>query len=119
MKILTKIKNYKDWKKRIKEKEVIDFDRGMGFYINVDLIQQGLLLLGTDKFNPVGKLSEFEMSDGRVAICKLLDYVTSSDPTDLIEHAYYQIMGYKNDKLFKDMSFEEYINCNLCRELKK
>lgn len=117
MRLSNKIKNYIAWKKRVVGKEVVDFDRGMGFYINVDLIHQSLFL-GANKYNPVGKLSEFEMSDGRIAICKLLNYTTSSNPTDLIEHAYYQIIGYKDAKSFKDMSFLEYLNCKICCELK-
>jgi len=98
--ILKNFHQYRLWKLRVKEKSIIDFKRGCGYYIPVGFIG----------INPIGRIEKIEMTNGKIGICKLLNYKTFSDPWDMIEESYYQLLGFDNEKLFKDVNFEEYLD---------
>jgi len=90
---------YKSWKQIKNGKKPVNMKRGCGYYITVGL-------LGC---NPIGKKEEIKMSSGRTAIAELISYECFSDPDDMIEESLWHVSGYKGEKLFKDMSFEEYL----------
>ena len=50
------------------------------------------------------------MRDGRVGIYKLVKLERFRDPSDMIKHGYYQLLGYKGEILLKDMTFEEFLD---------
>lgn len=98
--IISNFREYRIWKRRIKEEVICDFKRGCGYYLTV----------GYSFPNPVGRIEKIAMKSGKTSISKLLSYKTYSDPSDMIKESYYQMLGYENEKLFKDMTFEEYLD---------
>jgi len=89
---------YKNYRRRFNpDNNVFDFNRGCGYYILVGF-----------GYNPLKRLYEVEMQSGRTAICKLYHYECYHDPRDMIKSSSYQILGYKGEKLFTEMTFKEF-----------
>jgi hypothetical protein len=88
----------KQWEDRKSGKEIVDFERGCGYYITLGLIFH----------NPIGKIQEWPMQSGKTMKVKLLSYERYSDPDDMVKSSKWQAMGYLGEKEFKDMTFDEY-----------
>ena len=54
-------------------------------------------------------MQELEMKSGKTAIIKLISYKLFRDPDDMIKESFWHTSGYKGEKPFKKMSFEEYL----------
>lgn len=91
----------KDWKDRKSGKKMFDYNMGAGYYLPGQLFGYN---------NDIGMLREVQLQSGKVGIYKLLKVETYTDPSDMIENSYWQLMGYKGEKLFAETSFEEYWN---------
>jgi hypothetical protein len=92
------IQNFKiwlDWRKRIKGVEVIDWRRGCGYYLGLFKTYQDRII-------------EAPLPSGKVGIYKLLDVIYYYDPYDMIKESYWQLLGYKGEKKFNEMTFLEY-----------
>ena len=98
-KILKYWSKYKSWKQIKKGKKPINLKRGVGYYFTTGLIM----------YNPKKEIHEIEMESKRTAIAHLIDYKLFRDPDDMIKESFWHISGYKGEKLFKDMTFKEYI----------
>ena len=98
-KILKNWSEYRSWKQIKKGKTPINMKRGVGYYITVGLFGH----------NPIGQIKEIEMKSGRTAISTLISYKTFRDPDDMIEESFWHMSGYKGEKLFKDMTFDDYL----------
>ena len=90
---------YKDWRRIRKGEKVINMRKGAGYYITVGL-------LGA---NPIGIKEEWKMKSGKVALVELIEYDTFRDPSDMIKESRWHQSGYKGEKPFKEMKFEEYL----------
>jgi len=90
---------YKNWKAIKNGKKVINQRKGCGYYLPV-----GLLFA---KFE--GKKEEWKMKSGKTALVELVSYKKFSDPDDMVKESFWHQRGYKGEKLFKEMSFEEYL----------
>jgi len=97
--IIKNWKDYKSWREIIKGKKPINMKRGVGYYFPVGLLGATIK----------GRIDEVKMESGRVAIAELIDYSLFRDPSDMIEKSYWHVSGYKGEKLFKDMTFTEYL----------
>jgi len=84
-----------DWRRRVKGVEVIDWRRGPGYY------------LGLYK-NYNDRILETPLQNGKIGIYKLLNIIYYNDPPDMIENSYWQLLGYKGQKPFSKMTFNEY-----------
>ncbi|WP_437261243.1 hypothetical protein [Bacillus thuringiensis] len=92
---------YKIWKERVKNKsgDIYDFNRGSGYYISRDFWEDYR-----------GQIWKTEMSTSKkTGVFKLVDYRFHSDPDDMVQEAWYEFLGYEEDKLMKDCTFEEFV----------
>jgi len=91
---------YKDWKQIRKGKKIINQRKGAGYYLPVGLLFVKL----------IGRKEEWEMESGKIALVELVGYTTFRDPDDMIEESLWHQRGYKGEKPFKEMTFEEYLS---------
>ena len=85
------------WRNRIKNKQIVDWRRGCGYYLDVYRLEEA-----------DGRIEECKLPSDRIGIYKLIGIDYFSNPPDMIENSYWQLLGYKGQKLFKDMTFNEY-----------
>jgi hypothetical protein len=94
MNLLKYIRLKRSYNKRKKEEYSCDYIMGAGYY---DIpIKNGI--------------KEFEMKSGKIGIYKLLDCDNYHDPSDMIKKSYWQFLGYKGEKLFTEMTFQDYLD---------
>ena len=98
-KILKNWNEYSSWKSIKKGKTPINTRRGTGYYFTTGLLG----------YDPKGKKDEIKMQSGRTALAELIKYSLHRDPNDMIKESFWHIRGYKGEKLFKDMTFEQYL----------
>jgi hypothetical protein len=94
---------WNEYQKRVLDKKPIcDHEKGCGYY----LPETQIPLLGS----AIKRHShdEWKMESGRIGIWKLLDYVTFSDPYDMVKDSAWQFLGYKGMKPIENMTFEEF-----------
>lgn len=95
----------KQWLKRTSGEPVVDWVRGFGYYLPSQLT-------GEASNEDLGLIQEIPLKSGRTGLYKLLSFNSWTKdllgPIDSIEESRWQLMGYKGEKLFADMSFEEY-----------
>jgi len=96
---LTNFSIYKDWKKIKAGKKIINQRKGTGYYLPLGFL--GVELIGTKE--------EWTMQSGKIALVELISYERFDDPSDMVKESFWFQRGYKGEKLFKDMSFEEYL----------
>lgn len=92
--ILSNWKYYRYWCKIKRGVKTIDYVRGCGYY----------LLVGS-----IGQIEEYEMRSGKMGMYELIDYNTFRDPWDMVEKSYWHFLGYKGEKLIKEMDFKEFL----------
>jgi hypothetical protein len=92
-------KEYSNYKQIKKGGKPINMKRGAGYYIPSGIINVDV----------IGRKESIAMSSGRKAIAELISYETYFDPGDMVKESSWHISGYDGEKLFKDMSFEEYL----------
>ena len=97
--ILKNYNAYKCWKMIKKGKKIVNQKMGAGYYIT----------LGIWNHNPIGEKQEWKMKSGKTALVELIDYTAYEDPDDMVKESYWHQRGYKGEKLFKNMSFSEYL----------
>lgn len=107
-KLLTIIRNweaYKSWKAIRRGEKPVNMKRGVGYYFPT-----GLLFVKN-----IGRIDEIKMQSGRTAIAELIDYTLFRDPDDMIKSSLWHMSGYKGEKPFREMTFEEYLKSAFSR----
>lgn len=103
--LILKLRNWHIWKdyhnRAIRGNPVCDFTKGAGYYLETGLIFVNPYVYHTD--------DEWKMESGKTAIVKLINYKLFHDPDDMVESSEWQFLGYKGEKMIKDMSFAEYV----------
>lgn len=98
--ILKNWKGYKYWKSKKNGKKFREFNRGAGYYLTIGLLGH----------NPIGQKWETKMQSGKVGLYELIDYERYSDPDDMVKNSWWDFLGYKEMKLIRDCSFEEFLS---------
>jgi len=99
IKILKNWEEYKSWKSIKAGKKPVNMQRGAGYYLTLGLIG----------VKNIGRTDRVKMSSGRTAIAELISYKSFRDPDDMVEESFWHVSGYEGEKLFKDMTFSEYL----------
>ena len=89
---------YKSYRSICAGKKPINMKRGCGYYFPLGI-----------GGNPLGRKEDVPMQSGRTALAELVRYEAYNDPDDMIKESFWHISGYKGEKKFKDMSFDEYL----------
>ena len=95
-KFLTQRKHKKNYK------EIIKFGY-IKYYINHSISIYAFM---------VGKEIELKLQNGKIGIFKILSATDESDGWSSYDIVL-GLMNYKNEKQFKDMNFDEYLNCGI------
>ena len=99
MLILCNIKSYWYWLRKRKGIQFKDFKRGCGFYVPSGVFRA-----------KVNRHMEIHSQQNKVRIFYMFSYKMCLDPNDMVEHAYYDFIGYKGEKSIRDCTFNEYMN---------
>jgi hypothetical protein len=102
--IISNRKAYKYWKAKKNGKKFKEFDRGAGYYINSDA---GYIFVSGN--NPIGQIWKSEMVSGKIGIYELIEYENYRDPSDMVKHSWWNMIGYENCKPIHECSFNEFI----------
>lgn len=94
----TKFQLWRKWRKIKAGKEVVDLKRHAGYFFPVGMIS----------YHPKDQPHLIKMQSNKLMRAKLLDYELYSDPDDMVKWAKYQYLGYNDEKLFSEMTWEEY-----------
>jgi len=97
---------HKEWRKRVAGDIIVDYRRGVGFYFQFWRPQKGTI-------------TTMSMRSGKTMRVKLLDYRMFSDPNDMTEWSMWQYIGYLGEKLYSDMTFEEYYLARTGKKLQR
>ena len=79
-----------------------DFNRGPGYYFTTGIIMYDALK------DPKLQCLELPMKSGKIAFIRLIDFKLCRQD-DMIEESWWQILGYKGDKMIADMTFREFV----------
>lgn len=90
---------YRYWKDKCRGKKFKDYDRGVGYYITVGV-------LGMDE---IGSIWKPKMTSGETGIYELIKYETFSDPSDMIKHGWYNMIGYVGKKPIHECTYKEFV----------
>ena len=93
------IRVWMDWRKRVSGRVVVDWSRGCGYYLPGQF---------SGYSRDIGRVETHALQSGNHGTYKLLSVDTYSDPSDMIKESRWQLLGYRGQKLFSDMSFREY-----------
>jgi len=89
---------YKEWENRKAGKEFKDFERGAGFYLPSFITSKN-----------VGSIWETKMSSGKTAIYKCLSCEFYFDPDDMVKESWWQFLGYKDENLISETTYDEFV----------
>lgn len=98
--ILKNREGYNYWKAKKNGRKFRELNRGAGYYLTIGLFGH----------NPIGQKWEAEMESGKIGLYELVDYDTYRDPKDMVKNSWWNFLGYKESKLIRDCSFEEFIS---------
>lgn len=91
-------KLYLAWKKRMSGEKVVDYKRGIGYYLQMCYA-----------YNPIGMQWKTEMASGKIGIYELIDFQQYDDPPDMTKESYWQFIGYEGMPRIKELTFEGYL----------
>lgn len=86
------VRSWLEWRKRKSGEEIRDWDKGCGYY----------------SLPKHGEEVVFNLQSGKRGVYKFLGSENYWDPYDMIEHAWFQFLGYEGEKRFADMTFREF-----------
>lgn len=98
--ILKNYGDYREYKDRLSGKKVVDYTKGCGYYLSY---------FYAGCWYDIFKSVHMTMSSGKIGLYRLVNYKMYRDPSDMIEYTEWQFLGYKDEKLIADMTFEEYL----------